>query len=270
MQAFLAERFPTRAVDLGALTLDDVSGFIRRSCKKVSPGRAKVVVGALRSFLRYLYQRGDIAKDLAGAIPGVPNWRLSGLPKTLASNDVSALIESCDRSTAVGRRDRAILLLLARLGLRACEVVRLMLDDVDWVRGIVTICGKGDRHDVLPLPCEVGQAIAAYLQDGRPAASATRRVFVGKTAPHRGFASSTAIGSIVRRAIARAGIKRPARGAAHLLRHALARGMLHNGASLEDIGRILRHDSPDSTRIYAKVDIEALRSLAPAWPGEAS
>ena len=186
IHAFLVERFPTHAVDLGALTLDDVNGFICRSCEKVSPGRAKVVAGALRSFLRHLYQRGDIAKDIAGAIPGVPNWRLSGLPKALAPNEISALLESCDCFSAVGRRDRAVLLLLARLGLRACEVFRLTLDDVDWARGIVTISGKGNRRNLLPLPCEVGQAVAAYLQDGRPAACATRCLFVRKTAPHRG------------------------------------------------------------------------------------
>ncbi len=270
VHAFLGDRFPTHALDLGALTLDDVKEFICRSCEKVSPGRAKVVVCALRCFLRYLYQRGDIATDIAGAIPGVPNWRLSGLPKALAPNEVEALLESCDRGSAVGRRDLAILLLLARLGLRACEVVRLTLDDVDWTRGVATVSGKGNHRDLMPLPCEVGQAVAAYLLDGRPAACATRRLFVGKMAPHRGFASSTAVGSIVRRAMAQAGIKRSTRGAAHSLRHSLATGMLRNGASLGDIGQLLRHNHPDSTRLYCKVDIESLRSLAPAWPGGTS
>ena len=267
---FLGDRFRTHALDLGALTLDDVNGYIRRSCKKVSPGRAKVVVGALRSFLRHLYLRGDIATDIAGAIPGVPNWRLSGLPKALAPNEVDALLESCDRGSAAGRRDHAILLLLARLGLRACEVLRLTLDDVDWTKGIVAISGKNDRRDLLPLPCEVGQAVAAYLLDGRPVACTTRRLFVGMLAPHRGFASSSAVGSIVRRAMARAGIKRSSRGAAHVLRHTLATGMLRNGASLEDIGQLLRHNHPDCARIYSKVDIEALHNLAPPWPGGAS
>ncbi len=267
IRAFLADQFPTHSVDLGALAVDDVTGFIRRSCARVSPGRAKVLIAALRCFLRYLYQRGDIATDIAGTIPGVPNWRLSSLPKALAPNEVEALIESCDRSTVVGRRDSAILLLLARLGLRASEVVGLTLDDVDWRRGTVAISGKNNRRDLLPLPCEVGQAVASYLQHGRPAACSTRRLFVGKMAPHRGFASSTAISSIVQRAMARAGIKRSSRGAAHLLRHSLATGMLRNGASLDDIGQILRHTHPDSTRIYAKVDLESLRSLAPAWPG---
>ena len=269
IHAFLADRFPTGTVDLDALTLHDATEFISRSCEKVGPGRAKVLVSALRCFLRHLYQRGDIATDIAGTIPGVPNWRLASLPKSLEPDKVNALIASCAPGTAAGRRDRAILLLLARLGLRAGEVVRLTLDDVDWTKGNVAVSGKNDRRDLLPMPCEVGEAVADYLQHGRPVACKTRRLFVGTMAPHRGFASSAAIGGIVRRAMTRAGITCSA-GAAHRLRHSLATAMLRNGASLEEIGRILRHAHPDSTRIYAKVDVEALRSLAPAWPGGAS
>ena len=145
---------------------------------------------------------------------------------------------------------------------------RLTLDDIDWSNGKITVAGKGGRHDVLPLPHQVGEALAAYLQGDRPIC-ATRRVFVRRYAPVNGFQSSAAVGHIVRRAFVRAGIERSGRGAAHLLRHSLATGMLRNGASLEEIGQILRHRSPDSTRIYAKVDLDALRPLAPAWPGGA-
>ena len=152
--------------------------------------------------------------------------------------------------------------------MRACEVVRLTLDDIDWSGAVVTVSGNGGRCDPLPLPHEVGEALAAYLLKGRPVC-ATRHLFVTVNAPRRALTVS-AIGSVVHCAFARAGIKPPARGAAHLFRHSLASGMLRNGATLEEIGQILRHNSPDSTRIYAKVDIEGLRPLAPVWPGGAS
>ena len=267
---FLSERLPAHAFDPGKLTLNDVSHFLRGYRDGVSPGRVQVLVGALRSFFGHLFQCGNIAMDIAAAIPGVPNWRLAGLPKPFESHQVEAIVSSCDAGTAVGQRDYAILLLLARMGLRACEVVRLTLDDIDWNRGNIAISGKGNRRDSLPLPLEVGAAIANLLQYGRPVTCATRRLFVGICAPHRGFASSTAIGGIVRRALARSGVTPSGRGAAHRFRHSLATGMLRNGASLEEIGQVLRHNHPDSVRIYAKVDIGALRSLAPAWPGVAS
>ena len=267
---FLTERFAEHEFDPGTLILDDVNHFLRGYRDKISPGRVQVLVGTLRSFFGYLFQYGDIATDVAAAIPGVPNWRLVGLPKPFEPHEVDAIVTSCDISTPVGRRDHAILMLLAKMGLRACEVVRLTLDDIDWNRGNIAISGKGNRLDSLPLPLEVGAAIADWLQYDRPDICVTRRLFVGIRAPHREFTSSSAIGSIVRRALARSGIAPSGRGAAHRFRHSLATGMLRNGASLEDIGQILRHNHPDSVRIYAKVDIRALRSLAPAWPGVAS
>ena len=266
---FLSERFSPHTVDLGTLTPDDVNRFLRGYSKKVSPGRVKVLVCALRSFLGYLFHCGDTATNVGAVIPGVPNWRLAGLPKAFEPDQVKAIVNSCDPKTSIGRRDHAILMLLAQMGLRACEVVRLTLDDVNWTSGTITISGKGNRRDPLPLPHEVGTAIVAWLQNGRPDSCANRRLFVGIKAPHRGFASSTAIGNVVRLALARAGITPSGTGAAHRLRHSLATRMLRNGASLEDIGQVLRHNHPDSTRIYAKVDIEALRSLAPTWPGVA-
>ena len=266
VHGFLAKRFETREVVLHMLVARDANRFIVGHAKTRS--HAKDLAAALRSFLRHLYQRGDIAIDLAGAIPTVTNWRLSQLPKSLPPEGVESVLESCDRNTAVGRRDHAILLLLARLGLRGGEVATLTLDDIDWDKGLVTLSGKGQRREALPLPEEVGSALAAYLRDGRPSC-ATRRVFVRAIAPYRGFSSTMAICDIVRRALARAGIEAPLKGA-HLLRRSLACGMLKNGASLEEIGQILRHRHPETTQIYAKVDLEALRTLAPAWPGGAS
>ena len=266
VRAFLAERFGVRGVALDMLVARDANRFIVRHA--VSRSHAKGLATALRSFLRHLHQRGDIAVDLAGAIPTVTNWRLSELPKSLPQEKVESVLASCDRSTATGRRDHAILLLLARLGLRGGEVATLTLDDLDWDKGIVTLSGKGQRREALPLPEEVGSALAAYLRDSRPPCG-TRRVFVRAKAPYRGFRSTSAVCDLVRRALARAGIDAPLKGA-HLLRRSLACGMLNNGASLEEIGQILRHRHPETTQIYAKVDLEALRALAPAWPGGAS
>ena len=266
VRAFLAECFGARAVALDTLIARDANRFIIRHA--VSRSHAKGLATALRSFLRHLHQRGDLGADLAGAIPPVTNWRLSGLPKSLSPEKVESVLASCDRSTATGRRDHAILLLLARLGLRGGEVAALTLDDFDWAKGLVTLSGKGQRREALPLPEDVGRAVAAYLRDGRPPC-ATRRVFVRAIAPYRGFSSTMAVCDIVRRALARAGIDAPLKGA-HVLRHSLACGMLRNGASLEEIGRILRHRHPETTQIYAKLDLEALRTLAPAWPGGAS
>ena len=265
VRAFLDEHCGSREIDLASLSARHVNQFVRREAERLSRSRAKLVVTALRSFLRHLHQQGELPADLASAVLPVMRWRLSGLPRSLAPEQVMALLASCDRETLSGRRDYAILLLLARLGLRAGEVSALTLDDFDWHEGIVTVPGKGQRREPLPLPHEVGEALAAYLQDGRPSC-ATRRLFMRSRAPHQGFRSAVAICCIVRRALARAGIDSSFKGA-HLLRHFLATGMLCNGASLEDIGQVLRHRHPETTQIYAKVALEALRALAPVWPG---
>ena len=267
-RAFLAEHFGSREVALETLGVRDANQFVLRHARRLSRSRAKLVVTALRSFLRHLYQRGDIPVDLSSAVVSVTHWRLSGLPKALAPEQVESLLDSCDRGTAIGQRDYAILLLLARLGLRAGEVVALTLDDFNWDEGIVTVPGKGKRREPLPLPREAGEGLTEYLRASRPVCP-TRQLFVRMRAPHRGFRSSAAICDIVRRALTRAGIDSSFKGA-HLLRHSLATGMLRNGASLEDIGQILRHRHPETTQIYAKVDLDALRALAPAWPGGAA
>lgn len=265
VRTFLTEHFGAREVVLETLGVRDANQFVLRQARRLSRSRAKLVVTVLRSFLRHLHQRGDVPVDFSSAVVPVMHWRLSGLPKALAPEQVESLLESCDRSTATGQRDHAILLLLARLGLRAGEVVALTLDDFNWDEGIVTVHGKGKRRELLPLPHEAGESLTEYLRASRPVCP-TRRLFVRMHAPHRGFRTSVAICNVVRRALTRAGIDSAFKGA-HLLRHSLATGMLHNGASLEDIGQLLRHRHPETTQIYAKVDLDALRAVAPAWPG---
>lgn len=262
---FLKERFGTEEVRLGELSPQDVHRFLLRHAPAVSRGRVKLMVTALRSFFGFLRQRGEITMDLAGAIPTVPNWRLTGLPQPLGPEQVEALLASCDRQTVVGQRDYAILLLLARLGLRAGEVVALTLDDLDWEAGTLTVRGKGDRQEHLPLPQDVGEAVANYLHQSRPRC-ATRRVFIRLHAPLCGFSTSVAIDDVVRRALVRTDLA-PACKGAHLLRHSLATRLLDSGASLEEIGQLLRHAHPQTTEIYAKVDWHALRALAQPWPG---
>ncbi len=261
---FLSECFGRKPPALDELTLKDITGFIIRQGNRLSLRRVQLVTTALRSLCRFLYQRGEIPTDLASSVPTVANWRMAELPKFLEAEDIERLIKSCNRSSFTGRRDYAVLLLLARLGLRAGEVVHMQLDDLDWERGELTVRGKSFRHDRLPIPKDVGEALAAYLCH-RPRCS-SRRVFLRIYAPRQGFTSSVAIGDVVRRASIRAGLH-PARKKTHLLRHALAVRMLRGGASLAEIGEILRHELPSTTEIYAKVDVTALRALALPWQG---
>jgi site-specific recombinase XerD len=224
-----------------------------------------LIASALRSFFRFLRQQALINTDLAQCVPTPARRRLSTLPKFINADDVERLLHSIDQKTPEGRRNYAIMQLLARLGLRAAEVAALTLNDLDWDAGEIIVRGKGGRCDRLPLPYEVGQALANYLRDGRPSCS-TRRVFVRQRAPQRGFVNGEAVGTIVHRALDRAGLN-PALKGAHLLRHSLATRLLRNGASLAEIGELLRHRDLNTTQIYAKVDESALRKLALPWPG---
>jgi integrase len=221
----------------------------------------------LRSFLSFLFQKGRIAMNLAAAVPSVPRQHLAELPRYLEAREVEKVLGSCDRRRKIGKRDYAILLLLARLGLRANEVVQLTLDDIDWRAGELLIRGKGARVDRLPLLQDVGQALADYLKNARPVCS-SRRMFIQCRAPLEGFARPGCVSSLVREALQRVQLCPHNRGA-HVLRHSLATGMLRNGASLAQIGQVLRHQLPQSTEIYAKVDFNALRALALPWPGGA-
>jgi integrase len=222
----------------------------------------------LRSFLAYLFQKGRTRINLASAVPSVAGWRLSELPRYLEGAQVEQILRNCDRRCKIGKRDYAMLLLFARLGLRVGEVARLALTDIDWRAGELRVHGKGGRVDRLPLPTDVGQAIVDYLRKGRPRCSA-RLVFIQGQVPHVGFADSPAsLCGIVRRALARARIQ-GRHGGAHVLRHSLATRMLANGGSLAEIGRVLRHQHIQTTEIYAKVDLSALRAMTHPWPGGA-
>ena len=262
---FLSHQFPAGSLRLDRLRAHHVTGFLLRDMALRSGRSAQLAATALRSFLGFLHQHGRSATNLTGAIPPVAGGRASELPRFLPADQVEQLLQRCDRRGEQGLRNYAILLLLARLGLRAHEVAELTLEDIDWAAGELRIRGKHARLDRLPLPCEVGQAVAAYLKKGRPTC-ACRRVFIRTTAPRRGFANPSLIGYIVWRALVRARLQ-PLRKGAHILRHSLATRMLRGGASLAQIGQVLRHQQVQTTEIYAKVDERALRTLAQPWPG---
>lgn len=263
----LSAKYRGSRLALSQLGAADVTDFVRQQTQKLSPGRAQLLVTALRSFLRYLLHQGKITTDLAVCVPTVARWSFSMLPKYLPAGSVEKVLARNARRSPIGRRDYAVLLLLARLGLRACEVVALNLEDIDWENARITIRAKGGRWNQLPLPADVGEALAAYLRHGRPCCSC-RRVFIRDRAPERGFAGSQSICTLVRRALDRAGVESTRKGA-HLFRHSLATTMIRQGASLDEIGELLRHRSPNTTAIYAKVDLAALRPLALPWPGGA-
>jgi site-specific recombinase XerD len=265
IRAFLHHRFGRGAVTPSALRAHDLHRFVLSRAQQVAPARVKLSVTALRAFDRFLRLRGDITGELTSSALTVPNWRLSTLPKSISPDQIERILAQCDRRTPLGRRDYAILLVLARLGLRAGEVVTLTVDDVDWDAGEVIVRGKGLRHERIPLPHDVGKALAAYLRAGRPRCS-TRRLFVRDKAPRVGFASSAAISTIVACAIRKAKLDPPSHGA-HLLRYSLATDVLRRGGSLAEVAELLRHRHLDTTARYAKVDLDALRSVAPPWPG---
>ena len=263
---FLSETFGGGPLNLSRLRAPDVTMFVARHAHDHGPSHARHLVVGMRLFLRYLHYQGLIDTDLSLAVPTVARWSLSTLPKHLSAVQVRQVLRHCDRSTPPGRRNYAILLLLARLGLRAGEVARLNLEDIDWENGLITVCGKG-KWGQLPMPADVTRALARYLRRDRPRCE-SRRLFIRDYAPIGGFFGGGAIASIVKRALAKAGVE-SARKGAHLLRHSLATDMLRKGASLDEIGEVLRHRSPDSTAIYAKVALDALRTLALPWPGGA-
>jgi len=267
VRRFLTGHFGDKALRLQDLRPQDLHRFVLREGRRVSRTHARTTVTTLRSFLRFLRQRGAIKTDLAAALFGVAHWRLSHIPKSLPPEQVERVLRSCDRSSPSGQRDYAILLLLARLGLRGGEVLAMTLDDLDWERSEMIVRGKGQRLERLPLPEDVGTALVHYLRHVRPVCS-TRKVFIRLKAPRHGLRLS-AICCVVRRALQRAGLNPDFKGA-HLLRHSLATKMLSRGASLGEIGQLLRHRQPTTTQIYAKVDIKALRRIALPWMGGAS
>lgn len=239
----------------------DVHAFVLKGAEELSIPAAKQVVSALRALLRFLQVSGRADRDLTGAVPGVAGFA-SHLPRSLRPEEVEALLGSCNRSTENGLRDYAVLLLLARLGLRCAEVAALRLEDVDWRRGEVVVRGKGRRDERLPLPNDVGAALSAYLQRRRPEDRDLRGLFLSVHAPRRQVTRG-AVGGIAVRAGRVAGLEA---AGAHRLRHSLATGLLRQGASLTEVGQVLRHASVTSTAIYAKVDRLTLMALARPWP----
>ncbi len=264
---FLRERFAEGLVQPELLTSTDVTEFIQRHAHEHGHSQAQRMVTALRAFLRYLFHHGRIGVDLAACVPKVASWRFSNVPAFLNAAQIDQVLNQCDRASAIGRRDYAMLLLIARLGLRAGEVAGLRFDDIDWENGWFVIRNKGGQWTQMPLTHEVGESIAAYLSDGRPR-STDDHVFIRHNAPRTGFSSSTGVTGVASRALSRARIDCKRKGA-HVFRHTLATEMLHHGASLAEIGQLLRHQHPDTTRLYAKVDLTALRELALSWPGGA-
>jgi site-specific recombinase XerD len=267
-RTFLTTHFNKEMVDPQQLRPSDVIRFVRRIALSQPPSSAKFTITGLRAFLRFLYVQGRTATNLTASVPTIPHWKVEALPRSLNAQEVEALLRSCDQMTMVGKRDYAVLCLLARLGLRAGEVVAMTLEDIDWRAGELTVRGKGKTRERLPLLAAVGQALAAYLREARPSC-ATRHLFVTARAPFQEFAGPTTVCRIVEQAIKRAGLNTRQRGA-HLLRHSLATTLLQRGASLQEIGDVLRHRHPATTQIYAKVDIAALQALVQPWPEEVS
>jgi site-specific recombinase XerD len=259
---FLADRARGGRLDLESLTAADVSSFVAAWLPGLSNAPARSTVTALRSLLSFLHVTGIVATPLASVVPRVASWRLAGLPVGLTRGQTQALLDACDQSTVVGRRDLAIVTLLARLGLRCGEVAAMTLDDIDWRAGTLMVHGKGNSHEQLPLPVDVGSALSNYLERGRPASAPVRAVFIRARAPYRAL-DHASISTMVARAAGRAGLGTVH---AHLLRHTLATEVLGAGASLDEVGQLLRHRSRASTAIYAKVDQSRLAELARPWP----
>jgi integrase/recombinase XerD len=264
---FLTRTCPRGRSDLKTLTAQVIRDFVVQETRKFRTSKAaSLLTSVVRSFLRFAHYRGYIDRSLVGAVPAVAHWSMAPIPRALPLKAVRRVLAQSKLSrTPCGLRDHAILLVLARLGLRAREVMLLELDDIDWTNACIHVCGKGRQERPVPLPHDVGEAIAAYLHNGRPASSC-RLVFLRARAPWRGMAKSSSISAIVGRGLKRARVKSATHGA-HQFRHSLATNMLRQGASLTEIGQMLRHRDTNTTRLYAKVDLNALREVALPWPG---
>jgi integrase/recombinase XerD len=246
---------------LDGLAAADITRFVAGWARSRSHAYSKSMVSALRSLLRFLHVAGYIARPLDTAVPAVPGWQPVRKPHRVSGRETAAVLAACDRESARGRRDYAILMLLARLGLRAAEVAGIRLGDIDWRQGVLTVRGKGSVLDELPVPADVGAAMADYVRHGRPRSS-SRLLFVSVRAPFAGL-SPESVGSVVQRACGQAGL---AGFGPHRLRHAVACQLQRDGASLEEIGQLLRQRDPRTTARYATVDADALVSLARPCP----
>jgi site-specific recombinase XerD len=265
-QTVLVDLVEALGDDPRSYSAEALRAFVLERARPHGLWRARTIVVAVRALLRFLGATGQCPPGMEHAIPGFTSWRLSSVPRFLEPDDVERVMASCDRDINRGR-DRAVILLLARLGLRASEVAHLRLADIDWKNGRLAVCGKGRRREWLPLPQEVGSAVLWYLQQGRPPLRIPE-VFTTVLAPF-GPLTRASVTHVVRSALRRAGVKAPINGA-HVLRHSAATAMLRHGASLASIGAVLRHRSPDTTAHYAKVDFKLLSEIAQPWPGRAS
>jgi site-specific recombinase XerD len=265
-RAFLAHRVATAGqLDLETLDAKAISTFLVERIGGRSSESARLLSIGLRSFLRFLVLRGVIARDLSGAVPRVRTYQQTGVPVVLSPDEVERVLSTADRSMPRGRRDYAVLLLLARLGLRASEVVSLELGDIHWRAAEIVVRGKGPRRDHVPLLADVGEALAQYLREDR-GTSPSRQVVLRLISPRVGLTGPCAIDHIVRLALGRAGIGPHRRCVAHLFRHSLATRMIRHGASMAEIAEVLRHRSQTTTALYAKVSFDALRAVARPWP----
>lgn len=262
---FLRHIFDGKHVSLSKLSAADVVAYVQYKASTMSCQNASNMNITLRSFLRYLHYHDEGMPDLSVVVPAVATRSMAFLPRAIPTDQVEQLLRSVDRSSDRGRRDYAILLLLARLGLRAGEVAQLELNDIDWRRGVLHVRAKGGKRNAFPLSREIGEAIVDYLSHGRPR-SDSARVFLRVRAPLRGFKSAAGVCAVVLRSIQQAGVSAPSLGS-HQFRHALATDMLRGGASLAEIGDVLGHKHPDTTRIYSRIDLDRLRDLALPWPG---
>lgn len=266
LRPFLQELGIATSAEVARLSRHQVATYVEQHAGDRGATTARIMCSRLRVFLRYLYGEGLITADLTSALPSIRRVGEARLPSFMPLDEVKRVLDGCDRSTATGLRDYAIMMLLARLGLRASEVATLGLEDFDWRVGQFTVRGKGRKTATMPLPPDVGEAIVSYLQLGRPR-SDSRRLFLLAVAPHTGFKGAAGVQTVARSAIRRAGVTGLAHRGSHAFRHSLATGLLRSGATLTEIGQLLRHEQPDTTRIYAKVDIDSLRALGLAWLG---
>ena len=262
---FLTFRFGDSDPDLSAVAASDIASFLQQAMTRKPPLRDKTLSSHLRNFFRYLFKAGKTATNLAVGIPSVAQRYGARLPRHLTPEQVDTLVKAVRTETPAGRRNYAMMLLIARLGLRAPEVIAMQLDDIDWRSGEIIVRGKGQRHDRVPLPHDVGETLADYIRLDRKTAS--RALFVTERPPHSAFKDGQVLNIILRDAFSRTSLKPPAPYVgSHILRHSLATNLVRRGASLEEIGDMLRHRSRASTMIYAKLDIDGLRSIAQPWP----
>lgn len=269
VESFLKRMFGCGAVNFAKLAGCEVTDFLSWEIKRRQLHHTDNLLAGMRAFLRFLHYRGLASRDWSPVVPRAAKWSLAGLPKHLPPGAADKVLAACDRKRPRGRRDYAILLLLARLGLRAGEVLRLTLDDIDWENGRITVRSKkGPGHARMPLPPDVGRAVAVYLRKDRPRCP-SRRVFLRVIAPYESLSNPAVLSVMVAHYLQLAGIG-GVRTGAHVFRHTLATDMLRGGATVGEIGQVLRHSNPNSTAIYAKVDLDALRTLALPWPGGAS